>query len=107
MTPEGRVKKAIKEFLAGLPNCWFFMPAANGYGTHGTPDIVGCYNGAFFAIEVKRPGNLKGTTILQRMQLNAINNAHGYAIVADNVDVVVEMFERMELWRKMVGGRGL
>lgn len=103
MTPEGKVKKAIKEWLAGLPNCWFFMPAAHGYGTNGVPDIIGCYRGVFFAVEVKKPGGLNGVTALQRIQINAINHAFGYACVADNIDTVKEMFDRIDIRLRLMG----
>ena len=97
MTPEGRVKALIKGYLRGLADCWFFMPATHGYGVNGVPDIVGCYKGVFFAIEVKAKGNLKGLTALQRMQIKAINDAHGWAIAADSLEPVVEMFRLIDI----------
>jgi hypothetical protein len=96
-TPEGRVKDVIKAYLRSLPNCWFFMPAAHGYGVNGIPDIVGCYKGVFFAIEVKAPGKINQTTPLQRMQINEINQAHGWACVADDLAVVHDMFDRINI----------
>jgi len=97
MTPEKRVKEAIKAFLRKLPNCWFFMPAAHGYGVNGIPDIVGCYRGVFFAIEVKAPGKLKQVTPLQQMQINSINQAHGWACAADSVERVLELFRLIDI----------
>jgi hypothetical protein len=91
-TPEGRVKDVIKAYLRSLPNCWFFMANTHGYGVNGVPDIVGCYRGVFFAIEVKAPGKLKGVTPLQQMQINEINQAHGWACAADDERRVHEMF---------------
>ena len=91
-TPEGNVKAAVKGYLRTLPDCWWFMPAAHGYGVNGIPDFVGCYKGVFFAIETKAPGKLSRLTPLQRQQIAAINKAHGYAIVTDGLPRVVEMF---------------
>jgi len=96
MTPEGRVKADIKKFLNSLPNCFWWMPPVNGYGTNGIPDFVGCYLGVFFAIEAKRPGGLSGVTALQQDKINRINQAHGYAIAADNVEAVKAMFEQID-----------
>jgi Holliday junction resolvase len=97
MTPEGRVKTAIKAFLKSLHDCWYFMPATHGYGSSGVPDIVGCYKGVFFAIEVKAPGKRNTVTALQMMQINGISEAMGWAIVSDDVDRVREMFAMIDL----------
>ena len=97
MTPEGKVKDNIKGWLRQQPNCWFFMANTHGYGVNGVPDIVGCYKGVFFAIEVKAPGKLKGVTPLQQMQINAINQAHGWACAADNLARVEEMFRLIDV----------
>ncbi len=54
MTPEGKVKKEVKDFLDALgPECWYYMPVPMGYGKRGVPDFIGCYAGHFFAIEAK------------------------------------------------------
>jgi hypothetical protein len=97
-TPEAIVKAQIKMYLRTLPHCFFFMPAAHGYGVNGIPDIVGCYQGVFFAIEVKAPGKLKNVTALQRMQINEINQAQGWAIAADtmqHVEELIALIDRM------------
>ena len=53
MKNEGDVKKIVKKVLSDQPNCWWFMPPANGYGRSGIPDFVGCVNGHAFAVETK------------------------------------------------------
>lgn len=61
MTPEGRVKAVITNYLNTLqrPNsgvvCYYRMPVPTGYGKPGL-DYEGCINGRFFAIEAKAPG---------------------------------------------------
>ena len=87
-TPEAAVKVKIKGYLLTLKHCWFYFPAAHGYGVNGVPDIVGCYRGVFFAVEVKAPGRLKTVTHLQQVQINGINAALGYAIAVDDVEKV-------------------
>lgn len=85
MTPEGAVKAKVKTILKEL-ECYYFMPSANGYGRAGIPDLIGCLNGAFFAIETKAG---KGTTTaLQDRELQRIKDAGGIALVVneDNVD---------------------
>ena len=95
-TPEATVKAKIKGFLLTLRDCWFFFPAAHGYGVNGVPDIIGCYKGVFFAIEVKAPGRLNGVTALQQIQIDGINKAMGYAIAADSVNLVHALFAQID-----------
>lgn len=57
MTPEGKVKQELKEYLNSLgPDCWYFMPVPMGYGRRGVPDFIICYKGFFLAPETKKPG---------------------------------------------------
>jgi hypothetical protein len=105
MTPEAKVKAQIKRFLMALEHCWFCVPNAGGYGVSGIPDILVCYKGLFLAIEVKKPGNVRGTTPLQETQLKGINAAMGYALVADCVELVemaiYRMDRRLEMMRRL------
>ena len=78
-TPEWKVKKAVRLLLDKL-GVYHFMPPANGFGRAGIPDIVGCMDGHFIAIECKA-GNGK-TTALQDRELNAILNAGGTVFIA-------------------------
>lgn len=56
MTPEGKVKKKLKELLAGYePDLHQFWPVQNGMGTPAL-DVHGCFRGHAFAIETKAPG---------------------------------------------------
>ena len=78
-TPEWKVKKAVRLMLDRL-GVYHFMPPANGFGRAGIPDIVGCMDGHFIAIECKAG---KGTTTaLQDRELNAILNAGGTVFIA-------------------------
>jgi len=82
MTPEGRVKKVVRKYLDDFGGrCYYFMPATGGYGKSGVPDIVGCYLGMFFGIELKA-GNNKPTP-LQEKNLQQITNTRGLAIVVN------------------------
>jgi hypothetical protein len=84
MTPEGRVKTAVKRWLVDR-GIWYFMPAANGYGKAGIPDFVCCWKGRFLAIETKAPGKIRNTTTMQDAQIEGIRVALGTAIVIDDV----------------------
>lgn len=99
MTPEGRVKDAIKKMLKAAGWYWF-MPVSNGLGKHGIPDIIACKPtvitpdmvgqrvGLFVGIECKAPGKLGTVTPLQERELKAIEAAGGISILADNASYV-------------------
>jgi hypothetical protein len=80
MTPEAKVKKHVKEILDSM-GVYYFMPAMGSFGRAGIPDIIGCYNGRFVAIECKA-GKGK-TTALQDRELARIGNADGLAYVVN------------------------
>lgn len=84
MTPEGAVKKRIRQILEEL-GCYYFMPPANGYGRAGIPDFVGCLDGHFFAIEAKA-GKGKATA-LQLKELARINSCGGCALIVNEENV--------------------
>lgn len=55
----------------------------------GIPDILGCYDGVFFGIEVKTPSTINKTTKLQDYNIDKIIETGGYAMVmwdAEQVD---------------------
>jgi Holliday junction resolvase len=78
MTPEAKVKAAVKKIL-DAHKVYHFSPASNGYGRVGIPDIICCIEGFFLAIECKA-GNGK-TTALQDRELDAIASAGGTALL--------------------------
>lgn len=88
MTPESRVKKAIKtlltEFAADHP-VWWFMPVPGRLSRAGIPDFICCVNGKFLAIEAKA-ANGKTTTI-QELTLQRITSAKGTAVVVTPSDL--------------------
>jgi len=92
MTPEAKVKKQVKEALDKM-GVYHFSPMQNGMGRAGIPDIIGCFDGQFIAIECKAG---KGTTTaLQERELTRIQNAGGYALVVNekNINQLQEITE--------------
>lgn len=96
MTPEGKVKKKVKEYLVSI-GAWYYMPVSNGMGRVGCPDILVCYNGQFMAFETKAPGKLKNTTPNQDREIAGISKAGGMAIVVDDVEQVKEIFNAKDI----------
>jgi hypothetical protein len=89
MTPEGKVKKKVKEYLKEI-GAWYYMPVSNGMGRVGCPDILVCYKGHFMAFETKAPGKIKNVTPNQEREINDIIRANGLALVVDDVEQVKE-----------------
>ena len=106
MTPEGQIKKLVKDYLLSVGlipagqavlctkeyTGWFHMPVSNGMGVHGIPDFLGHYKGRFFAIETKTKG--KKPTDRQKHQLNALNLTGAAVFVVDSE----ESLEGMKRW---------
>ena len=91
-TPEGRVKDAVRKILNSM-DVYHFMPPGNGFGRAGIPDIIGCMNGHFIAIECKAG---KGrTTALQDRELDWITLSGGFAFVAreTNLDELKQLLQ--------------
>lgn len=83
MTPEGRVKTQVKDWL-NAHGVWHFSPVSNGMGRHGIPDLICCYQGRFLGIECKAPGKRHTVTPLQQRELRKIDAAGGIALVVDD-----------------------
>lgn len=94
MTPEGKVKKRAKEHL-DTAGAYYFMPATGGFGRSGVPDIVGCLNGVFFAIECKAGRGIP--TALQEREMKNIKKAGGQAWVVneENVDMIPQWLSQL------------
>jgi hypothetical protein len=106
MTPEGRVKAAVKKWLQ-MKAAWFFLPVSNGMGKHGIPDVIACMPvtvtpemvgmtiGVFFAPECKALGRRSQVTDRQLQEIEGIRAAGGVAGVVDAVSQLDEMFVQL------------
>lgn len=96
-TPEGRVKKQVRDILDNTPTAWYFMPVQNGMGQSGIPDFVCCVRGKFLGIETKSKYSSRKLTALQAKQIQLIEKANGRAVVIneDNIDTLPEILEQL------------
>lgn len=102
MTPEGRVKEAVKQWLIGqhvfpagtkmwhlketTPLGWYYMPVQNGMGVTGIADFLGHIQGLFFAIETKAQGKKLNNN--QKMRRDEIIASGGVFAQVDRVELV-------------------
>ena len=89
---EKKVQKDITDYLKTVPNL-YFNKHSDRY-VKGIPDILGCLQGKFFAIEVKRE---KGGKIapLQEVHQARITSCGGHHIYATNKQQVVDFIESL------------
>lgn len=94
MTPEAKVKKAVKKVLDGL-SCYHFSPQTGGFGKSGVPDIIACYKSKFVAIECKAGKNK--VTALQAHNLELVSKSGGFTFVANesNIDELETLMKEL------------
>lgn len=95
---ERNLQKKILLELAKIPN--LFCYKAQATSRRGIPDIVGCVNGVFFALELKRKGGKVAP--IQRYTLDEITKAGGIALVVDedNWEYIFHGFQQISASEK-------
>jgi len=78
MTPEGWVKKGVRDLLDRYAGLYYEMPVPSGYGK-ATLDFIGCFRGVFFAIETKAGG--KKPTTRQETTIENMRKAHAAVFI--------------------------
>lgn len=81
---EADVKKAVKAILDKYDWFWW-MPAADVYGSSGVSDFNAIWSGVFMVIETKFGSNKP--TALQIGYMNSIRNADGFAFVVNEKNI--------------------
>jgi Holliday junction resolvase len=96
--PEARLSKKI---VGKLKDCGAFASKVHGgpYQKGGLPDIIGCYEGRFFGIEVKMPGREKTLTERQANNLQVIKDAGGRVGVATTVLEALNILNGLTKWK--------
>jgi len=95
---EKELQKRVNKFLSQIPGLWFYHPRETKKGTDGLPDIIGCFNGRFFAIELKTPelkDAEKGLRPEQIKIIDQIRKAKGKVLITNNFDDVVDFIEKI------------
>lgn len=96
MTPEGKVKKFIRQHLKAMfPGSWVYCPPGGAFGRAGVPDFLILYKGVMIAIEAKADDGRP--TKLQLKRLNELKEMGCIAAIVKG-----ENLERMDQIRKAV-----
>lgn len=89
---ESRIQKKILDYLNSLEHSYFFKYQSSIYTPAGIPDVIGVYEGKFFAFEIK---NEKGkTSKLQEYVIQQLREAGGEAYVVHSVSEVKQIIKR-------------
>jgi len=92
---ESQFAKKVWAELDKIPCSYFFTTQQKSI--RGTPDVIGCVNGKFVALELKRSGSaarLKtGHIVLQRHTLGKISKAGGIGcfVYPENLEEVISL----------------
>ena len=85
MATEQTLQKNIVKYLEDQGCYVVKVISASKAGVH---DIIGCYNGVFFSIEVKTPQTRNNVSKLQKYNVDLVHRAGGQSLVAWDVDMV-------------------
>lgn len=93
--PEARLQRRIQEVLKEQFGVEIFVFKVHGsvHMMAGLPDLIGCYRGKFFGLEVKMPG---GKTSERQLFVHAmIHSAGGICEVVQSPTQAVEIIASM------------
>lgn len=88
-TTEARLRTNIIKRLTNYAG-WWVVTHGGQFQAGGLPDIIGCYKGYFYGLEVKLPGKEHTLTERQAHRLEQIRRAGGKALMVTSVDQAME-----------------
>lgn len=80
---ESKLSRRIMEKLRS-EKVFCFKIHGSEFMMAGLPDIVGCYQGFFVAVETKNPGKEDNVSAVQQMVHNKIRRAGGIVVVSSS-----------------------
>ena len=92
------IENEIKAYITACGGLPYKIHGGDLYQESGIPDILACWNGLFFGIEVKRPG--EKPTALQLAQGLRIKKAGGHFIVDSSLQDVKDYIKKEGLLLK-------
>lgn len=84
---EQKVQARLIKELRGLGA---YVVKVESASKKGVPDLLVCYKGRFYGIEVKQPGKERNTSPLQEYNLELIRKAGGTAFVASDIQTILK-----------------
>ena len=93
MQPEYRIVQKMKKLIRSRGG-WVVKVHGGPYQDKGTPDLLACYKGFFFAIEVKTSRGVPGPE--QRVAQRKIIAAGGRALITHRVSEVADVLDTID-----------
>lgn len=89
-TPESKAKAKVREILSRYPSMYTYWPVPSGFGRTNI-DVIGCYRGRFFGIEVKAEG--RKPTLKQDREMQFMASAMGktFVVIGEKSPVLDEL----------------
>ena len=91
---ESAIVKKIREALQQNVGGFWFKVHGGPFQMAGLPDLLGCVQGRFIGVEVKRPSRMKDISPIQERVIHKITLNGGLAIVACDPNTAVEEVTR-------------
>jgi len=88
--PEDAIVKSIRKALQGSVGGFWFKVHGGPFQMAGIPDLLGCVQGRFIGVEVKRPSKMTNVSPIQQRVIQKINLNGGLAIVSCDPSTAVE-----------------
>ena len=86
---EARLRTNVVKALRNYSGFWFVTHGGQ-FQQGGLPDVLGCYQGVFYGIELKMPGREHTLTERQAHALKSIKAAGGKATMATSVQEALD-----------------
>lgn len=87
---ESQLTTKIRKALDEQGGSWFKVHGGQ-FQRAGLPDIIGCLDGQFVGLEVKRPGRPHPLTPLQEATLEWLHISGAVSAVVESVDEALEL----------------
>jgi hypothetical protein len=90
--PETRLQRKIRKGLKRNVGGWWVKIHGGPFQAAGIPDLLGCVEGQFFALEVKRPDDTKGATEIQERVMKQIRTkGKGVSCVIESLEEAIHV----------------
>lgn len=90
--PESRLQRKIQSALRREVGGWWTKIHGGPFQAAGIPDLIGCVEGRFFALEVKRPDDTKGASEIQLRTMKKIReDGEGVSCVVESPEEAVDV----------------
>lgn len=89
---EGGFQSKVLRYLNFEVGGYWIKIHGSSFQSQGEPDIVGCFEGRFYAFELKRPDGKGRLSPKQKIKLSQIRREGGTGMMIDDMNQLREIF---------------